>query len=100
LEGFLRGIYGASDENRFEPIAIGGRPGYRVHESDHPSVLFVQTDTHRIQIVAAVATDPERAGLRRAQVARIVESLVFRHAGTVSRERNGSSGHPKGGEMR
>jgi hypothetical protein len=99
LEGFLRQTYGAPGEIRFEPITVGGRPGYRLHDSDRPSVMFVQTDAHRIEIVTAVATDPERAELRRAQVDRIVDSLVFRHAGTVPRDLHGSSGQPNGGEM-
>ena len=100
LEEFLRQIYGAPAEIRLELITVGGRPGYRVHDSDRPSVLFVQTDTHRIEIVTAVATDPGRAELRRAQVDRIVDSLVFRQAGTAPRDLYGSSGHPQGGEMR
>jgi hypothetical protein len=100
LEEFLRRIYGAPAEIRFEPVTVGGRPGYRVHDSDRPSILFVQTDTHRIEIVAAVATDPGRAELRRAQVDRIVDSLVLRQAGTAPRDLHGSSEHPKGGEMR
>lgn len=99
LVGFLQAAYGAPLEARFEPAEVGGLAGWRLREPHEPALIFVRTERHTIEIVAAVATDEAHAELRRAQVDDIVASLVFRRAGDAPGDQHHGSTHHERGEL-
>jgi hypothetical protein len=69
-----------------------------LREPREPSLIFVRTGRHTIEIVAAVATDEEHAAVRRAQVGEIVASLVFRRVEAAQGGVTESSTHHERGE--
>jgi len=75
LARFVERTYGAEAARLFERTELGGVPAYRT-KGDGPNVtIFLQTDAHRIQIVASVVAEPTKRVLRRAQVQRILASF-------------------------
>ena len=74
LEEFMDGTYG--DGWAFEPVRVDGLDGYR-SATGLDSLAFVQSDTHRFQIVTSVAADPQLEGERLGQVAAVVNSVAF-----------------------
>jgi len=98
LDAWLESRYGAPLGARFEPVEVGGLAGWRLHEPGEPSLTFVRTELHTIEIVAAVATDEAHAALRRAQVGEIVASLVFRRSEAAQEGFTESNTHHERGE--
>jgi hypothetical protein len=75
LARFVERTYGAEAARLFERTELGGVPAYRT-KGDGPNVtIFLQTDAHRIQIVASVVAEPTKRALRLAQVQRILASF-------------------------
>lgn len=75
LARFVERTYGAEAARLFERTELGRVPAYRT-KGDGPNVtIFLQTDAHRIQIVASVVAEPTKRALRRAQVQRILASF-------------------------
>lgn len=99
LAGFLQAVYGAPLEARFEPVEVGGLAARRLREPREPALIFVRTERHTIEIVAAVATDETHAALRRAQVDDIVASLVFRRGNDAPGDHHHGSTHHERGEQ-
>jgi len=98
LDAWLESRYGAPLGTRFEPVVVGGFAGWRLREPREPSLTFVRTERHTIEIVAAVATDEAHAALRRAQVGEIVASLVFRRSEAAQEGFTESNTHHERGE--
>jgi hypothetical protein len=77
LNQFMRETYSGLVEEQFEPVSLSGHPAYRSRTEGPDATVFVQTDDYRIQIVSAVAAEPEASLMRTAQVHAILESLGF-----------------------
>jgi hypothetical protein len=73
LEEFMRTTYGDSFLEEFDSAKVGGVGAYAARKTDQ-SVIFLQTNDHRIQIHSAVVADAEKRATRRAQVRRIERS--------------------------
>jgi len=77
LDQFMLQTYGNLPGERFEPVELSGQPAYRSRKEGADATIFVQTENYRIQIVSAVAADPEVFSIRTAQVQAILESFTF-----------------------
>ena len=72
---FVEKTYGERATELLERTELDGVPAYRT-KGDGPNLtIFLQTDDHRIQIVASVVAEPMERALRRAQVQRILASF-------------------------
>lgn len=76
LDEFMRRTYPGSLRAQFELVNVGGVRAYTARKRDQ-TVIFLQTDDHRIQILASVVADAERLATRRAQVRRILGSFAL-----------------------
>jgi len=76
LEQFMRQTYSLPGE-ALEPVEFSGQPAYRSRQEGPDATIFVQTEDYRIQIVSAVAAEPEMFPIRTAQVQAILETFVF-----------------------
>jgi hypothetical protein len=70
----MRKTYRGRLADAFERTKLGGVPAYRANEGSS-TTYFLQTDRHRMQIVAAVVAEPPRRAQRSAQVRRILSSF-------------------------
>jgi hypothetical protein len=52
-------------------------PAYRTKGPGPNATIFLQTDAHRLQIVAAVVAAPKNHAVREAQVRRILASFAL-----------------------
>ena len=77
LDGYMQRVYGASLEDAFVTTEFNGTPSYRSTGLGQTSTIFVQFRNSLIQIVATVATSPERTPQRQAQVEQILESFAL-----------------------
>jgi hypothetical protein len=75
LARFVERIYGAETARLFERTQLGGVPAYRTKDDWPNLTVFLQTEAHRIQVVASVVAEPTTRTLRRAQVQRILASF-------------------------
>lgn len=75
LAAFMDRTYGEKAAGLFERTELGGAPAYRTKGDGHDATIFLQTDAHRIQIVASVVAEPTKRALRRTQVQRILASF-------------------------
>lgn len=76
LDEFMRRTYPGSLRAQFELLKAGGVRAYAARKKDQ-TVIFLQSDEHRIQILASVVAEPERLATRRAQVRRILGSFAL-----------------------
>ena len=74
VERYLESVYGVGTPG-FEQVELAERIAYR-NSDGSGSIIFVQTETHRLQIVTFVAADQNLEAERRAQVEAILEGLV------------------------
>lgn len=77
LEQFMIQTYGNLLGEQFEPVMFSGRSAYRTRNAGSDTTTFLQTQNHRIQIVSAVAAEPDVFPIRAAQVEAILASLTF-----------------------
>lgn len=75
LEDFMRMTYGEALTDLFLTTDVGGLPAYQARGGGEQGTIFVQTERHRMEIVSAVAADPDIRAQRLAQVRRILRSL-------------------------
>jgi hypothetical protein len=76
LDEFMRQTYPRSLRAQFELAKVGGVRAYTARKRDQ-TVIFLQTDDYRIQILASVVASPEKLATRRAQVRRILGSFAL-----------------------
>lgn len=74
LAEFVDDTYG--DPSAFEPAELGGLDGYR-STSGRDTIFFVQSASHRFQVLTSVATDLKLEGERLAEVAGIIDTMTF-----------------------
>ena len=77
LEQFMIQTYSNLLGEQFEPVKFAGRSAYRTRNAGSDTTTFLQTQNHRIQIVSAVAAEPDGFPIRAAQVEAILASLTF-----------------------
>ena len=77
LEQFMIQTYGSLLGEQFEPVMFGGRSAYRTRNAGSDPTTFLHTQNHRVQIVSAVAAEPDVFPIRAAQVEAILASLTF-----------------------
>jgi hypothetical protein len=75
LTEFVEKTYGDRASRLLERIELGRLSAYRTKGNRLNTTIFLQTDAHRLQIVAVVVAEPAKVSLRRAQVQRILESF-------------------------
>lgn len=75
LDTYMESVYGTGVPG-FAPDEVDGRIGFR-HDDGLQSLIFIQTDSFRIQVATFVAADPDVEAARLAQVQQILESLRF-----------------------
>jgi hypothetical protein len=73
LDEFIRATYG-DPATRFRPTELAGVLAYAA-ERDEGATYFLQTETHRIQVVTAVVAGPPEGPRRLAEVAAVLDSL-------------------------
>jgi len=77
LEQFMRQTYSSLPGETLEPVEFSGQPAYRTRKEGPDATMFVQTEDYRIQIVSAVAAEPEALPIRTAQVQAILETFTL-----------------------
>jgi len=77
LEQFMILTYGNLLGEQFEPVMFGGRSAYPTRNAGSDTTTFLHTQNHRVQIVSAVAAEPDVFPIRAAQVEAILASLTF-----------------------
>jgi len=77
LDQFMLQTYGTLPGEQFEPVEFSGQPAYRSRKEGPDTTIFVQTENYRIQIVSAVAAEPEVLPIRAAQVQAILETFTL-----------------------
>jgi hypothetical protein len=75
LAGFVEKTYGGKSAGLLERTELGGVPAYRTKGTGLNATIFLQTDAHRIQIVAAAVAEPTTRIARHAQVRRALASF-------------------------
>jgi hypothetical protein len=74
LDAFMRQTYGQS-LGSFERVEVSGIPAYQTSAQPLERMIFLQTQSHRLQIAAAVVAAPERRAERQGQMEAILESF-------------------------
>ena len=77
LEQFMIRSYGALLGEQFETMDFSGQSAYHTRAEGPDATVFLQTQKHRIQIVSAVAAEPDLYPAREAQVVAILRSITF-----------------------
>lgn len=75
LEDFMRKTYRGRLADLFERTTLSAVPAYRTKLEGQSTTFFLQTEKHRIQIVAGVVAEPAKRANRLAQVSRILSSF-------------------------
>ena len=75
LAEFIDKTYGGTASGLLGRTELGGVPAYRTKGNGLNATIFLQTDAHRIQIVASVVAEPKKRAARQAQVQRILASF-------------------------
>lgn len=75
LEKFVSDVYGETSVMPV-PVELAGTEGWEVDDGTG-RIIYLQTDSHRFQIVTSVVAEPEVAPLRFAQVEEILQSVQF-----------------------
>ena len=78
LDHYMRRAYGDSFDRRFTLFDLNGSPAYQAKGAGGSRTLFAETHNDLIQIVAAIATSPEKFSERQAQVQQILGSLQLK----------------------
>ena len=76
LSRFVERTYGTEAGRLLERTTFGGVPAYRTKDGGPNGTIFLQTDTHRIQIVASVVAESAKRAIRSEQVQRILASFA------------------------
>lgn len=76
LPRFVDRTYGTHAERLLEQTTFGGVPAYRTKDGEPNGTIFLQTNAHRIQIVASVVAEPAKRDMRSEQVRRILASFA------------------------
>ena len=76
LPRFVERTYGTHAGRLLERTTFGGVPAYRTKDDEPNGTIFLQTDAHRIQIVASVIAEQAKRAMRREQVQRILASFA------------------------
>ena len=74
LDAFMRQTYGQSLDS-FERVELNGVPAYQTSAQPLERMIFLQTQSHRLQIAAAVVAAPERRAERLNQMEEILASF-------------------------
>jgi hypothetical protein len=77
LEQFMIRSYGALLGEQFETMDFSGQSAYHTLAVGPDAAVFLQTRKHRIQIVSAVAAEPNLYPVREAQIVAILRSITF-----------------------
>jgi hypothetical protein len=77
LADFVEKTYGRKASSLFERIELSRVPAYRTKGPGPNATIFLQTDAHRLQIVAGVVAAPKNRPVREAQVRRILASFAL-----------------------
>jgi hypothetical protein len=77
LDQYMQRVYGESLKQIFVIADLNGTRTYQANGRGQTKTIFAQTRSGLIQVVASVATSPEKFPERQAQVERILESLTF-----------------------
>jgi hypothetical protein len=75
LESFMRKTYGSRLPALFESGKFAGVDAYRAGDEGSGKTIFLQTDKHRLEVVAAVVASPAKSAERLAQMKRILASF-------------------------
>jgi hypothetical protein len=75
LDQYMQRVYGASLDQTFEIKDLNGARTYQAKIQGYTRTIFAQAKDGLIQIVASVATSPDKFPERKAQVERILASL-------------------------
>ena len=75
LAEFVEKTYGSRASSLLERAELGGISAYRTRGNGLNTTIFLQTTSHRVQIVTAVVAEQSRRAGRRAQVERILASF-------------------------
>ena len=78
LDHYMRRVYGESLDRTFTLVELNGIPSYQATGTGSSRTIFAETDNDLIQIVAAIATSPEKFSERQAQVEQILGSLQLK----------------------
>lgn len=76
LSQFMRRTYG-EQLRLFESTELGGHSAFRTKSREADTTIFVQTDVHRLQVVASVNTDARMQPQRLREVQDILDSFSF-----------------------
>lgn len=74
LDDFIRATYPGSFPTRFDLSAVNGHRAYRAAGPGADETIFLQTEAHRIQIVASAVTSPDR----RSEIREVLDSVAVR----------------------
>ena len=77
LADFVEKTYGRKASSLFERTELSRVPAYRTKGPGPNATIFLQTDAHRLQIVAGVVAAPKNRTVREAQVRRILASFAL-----------------------
>jgi hypothetical protein len=75
LDDFMAQTYGDALAGRFRESELGGVRVYRTRDGNGDATVFLQTGTHRLQIVSGAVADPDKHAERILQLREILESF-------------------------
>jgi hypothetical protein len=75
LDEFMRRTYHGALSAGWRPVELGGRRGHQAGGAER-TTIFLQTRAHRIQVVAAVQTLPDRRAQRAGEMKAILASFA------------------------
>ena len=78
LDQYMGRVYGESLDQTFTLVELNGPPAYQAKGTGSSRTIFAETDSDLIQIVAAIATSPEKFSERQAQVEQILGSIQLK----------------------
>lgn len=75
LNDFMRQTYGDAFTAQFQTTEVGGLRAYQTTTKDFDTIIFLQTNNYRIQIVTSVKAPSEKQSKRISQVQEILDSF-------------------------
>ena len=78
LDQYMRRVYGESFDRTFALVELQGSRAYEAKGTGSSRTIFAETHNDLVQIVAAIATSPEKFSERQTQVRKILRSLQLK----------------------
>lgn len=78
LDQYMRRVYGESFDRTFALVELQGSRAYEAKGTGSLRTIFAETHNDLVQIVAAIATSPEKFSERQTQVQKILRSLQLK----------------------